>query len=817
MKWSFTGDKKLFLCTLGLTNLDWLDDFYSFNKKSMVDPATKKTFIIPLNDAESFAIKELLEKKWQHVLLSQQWRWASREGLETEIKQYILESLWEDIIGIDLWWEIPSNHCKNLSNTELAIGQKGRAKLSVIEKIWEMLWEELSIQNKFIAANNIGYIPEMVKLWKKLKLTEEEINEYIKKVNELENKAQGITEEIVEMANKAVEDWYIYDDRLIWIDLKEFKGMRPVTNLLYEINKNKNLWHETTVINTQDEGKRVIVFSSNHELISLLSELYPNNSWKWGGDGAQFRGIQFKTHETKSSFEKELRYFLEEEILWYHRIIEKEDIKNTYNYWINLNIHQINNPIAFHKSISIAKKGNDHWAFVHTYKPLEYKNMDLFIVNAGAAWIAIKSDWDVVSVFKNPDMAKKDMIDKINHVLLLTVLQQGGKKLDCFDGFLPSLYRKYWFYPVAKQKFNTEFAPEEWNYERDGTPDIIFMAYNWLPYDINFDIYLENRYLPLEAYQAPYTDERDKAQELQKKAISDVEIEKNILTEAQKCLIKKTSLFIPVNDGESVLIRELALRLWFDVKEVKQERWANLLEKEIEETPDLLNNIKEDLWIVEMPSEKLEAELSKKHNVNIIDHHFYGYENRSKGESSIEQFINKVWLTEHQLKMMWYNLRFIKWVGINDKEYIYGLYNAWYSNEEIMVIREFDIRCQLGKKYKTVKMRNKEIYNTKREENGIIILSSQNWENTSLASDRVVLEKNPNYEIKKILNVKKDDQNKITFISLSWEKSWISEIKENLYPDFWGNGIGKYGDFVGWDKPNEKVIVAISQYLRIEI
>ena len=34
------------------------------------------------------------------------------------------------------------------------------------------------------------------------------------------------------------------------------------------------------------------------------------------------------------------------------------------------------------------------------------------------------------------------------------------------------------FQPVAKVRFDDQFAPKDWNYERDGRPDIIFWIHN---------------------------------------------------------------------------------------------------------------------------------------------------------------------------------------------------------------------------------------------------------------------------------------------------------------------------------------------------
>lgn len=37
---------------------------------------------------------------------------------------------------------------------------------------------------------------------------------------------------------------------------------------------------------------------------------------------------------------------------------------------------------------------------------------------------------------------------------------------------------RHYFNPISKVRFNSKFAPDDWNYERDGTPDIVFWIHN---------------------------------------------------------------------------------------------------------------------------------------------------------------------------------------------------------------------------------------------------------------------------------------------------------------------------------------------------
>lgn len=130
---------------------------------------------------------------------------------------------------------------------------------------------------------------------------------------------------------------------------------------------------------------------------------------------------------------------------------------------------------AFYKAITAAKEGNDHGAFVHAYDEHEYDGMKMFLTEGGEAGFAVKDNGDICSVFHNTKIGQKKGV--LGHCMELS-LQHGGNRLDCFDGFLPKQYAKWGFEPVAKVKFNREYAPEGWNFERDGEPDVLFFAHN---------------------------------------------------------------------------------------------------------------------------------------------------------------------------------------------------------------------------------------------------------------------------------------------------------------------------------------------------
>lgn len=135
-----------------------------------------------------------------------------------------------------------------------------------------------------------------------------------------------------------------------------------------------------------------------------------------------------------------------------------------------------NDPSSFYTAIGDAKASNDHGAFVDQHSVDEYGNMQTFMSDDGGVGVAVKDDGDIVSVFKNPE---KNQSKKSSTSILFTALENGGKKLDNFNSnVLSQIYLQHGFIPVARIAFNDDYAPDGWNYERDGRPDILFWVHN---------------------------------------------------------------------------------------------------------------------------------------------------------------------------------------------------------------------------------------------------------------------------------------------------------------------------------------------------
>ena len=131
-------------------------------------------------------------------------------------------------------------------------------------------------------------------------------------------------------------------------------------------------------------------------------------------------------------------------------------------------------PASFYSDIGRAKQGNKHGAYVAQHTVEEYGDMLLLTGDNGNVGVAVTPDGDIVSVFKNPESSAKGAVSSI----LLTAIENGGVKLDNFDGWLSRMYAGHGFIPVSRCAFNREFAPSDWDYAEFKEPDIIFWMHN---------------------------------------------------------------------------------------------------------------------------------------------------------------------------------------------------------------------------------------------------------------------------------------------------------------------------------------------------
>lgn len=118
---------------------------------------------------------------------------------------------------------------------------------------------------------------------------------------------------------------------------------------------------------------------------------------------------------------------------------------------------------AFYRAVKASKEANPYGPAVTLYEPEQYATMRLFMTEDGSAVFALDGD-DIVSVAKHPDSPHKGWAS----YSLRLATEEGGTRLDAYDGMLTRVYAQSGFQPTGRTKFNTEYMPSDWDLQRMG-------------------------------------------------------------------------------------------------------------------------------------------------------------------------------------------------------------------------------------------------------------------------------------------------------------------------------------------------------------
>jgi hypothetical protein len=133
---------------------------------------------------------------------------------------------------------------------------------------------------------------------------------------------------------------------------------------------------------------------------------------------------------------------------------------------------------TYRSQMETLRDGNRFAASVYVYSNDEYAGMRLLVTDDGRSGIALKDD-EIVSLYAHRDSSHP----RAANSMLETAVAAGGQRLDCFDTVLPAIYARSGFVPVARLKWNDDYAPDGWKYNtyaafNGGRPDVVFMAYD---------------------------------------------------------------------------------------------------------------------------------------------------------------------------------------------------------------------------------------------------------------------------------------------------------------------------------------------------
>jgi len=121
----------------------------------------------------------------------------------------------------------------------------------------------------------------------------------------------------------------------------------------------------------------------------------------------------------------------------------------------------------FNKAMKAAEEVNPNIKpFVHHYPTEQADKFKTMLTPDRKSGVAVKPDGDMINVFSSERGRGSDLVDK--------AILEGAKKGDNFDqADLNKLYDSKGMREVKRMDFADEHAPEAWDYEKLGRPDVI--------------------------------------------------------------------------------------------------------------------------------------------------------------------------------------------------------------------------------------------------------------------------------------------------------------------------------------------------------
>ena len=229
-----------------------------------------KVFIVPNNDLEAHTIIEMLEREGVEVLVTGQAWGASWENLEPEIQQAIEKAKAEgkEIYGVELQGDSKGAH--NIDHHIYGEDDRSNSEAS-IEQVAKILEIEMSLDERFVAANDKGYIPAMEKLAEELGLSKEDTEAIINNIRMRDRQMQGVTLEQEAQAALAVEQLGKIEEKRPYIQMSlPHSKTSTITDRLY--GKYENL----LIISADGETN----FYGCTEIINALNAEFPGG---WSG------------------------------------------------------------------------------------------------------------------------------------------------------------------------------------------------------------------------------------------------------------------------------------------------------------------------------------------------------------------------------------------------------------------------------------------------------------------------------------------------------------------------------------------------------
>ena len=127
----------------------------------------------------------------------------------------------------------------------------------------------------------------------------------------------------------------------------------------------------------------------------------------------------------------------------------------------------------YSKKLNDAKSSNPniYWS-VSEVSPEDAQAGIVIDKNYGSIMVA--ANGDIKGLFKNPETKTRGVGAK----LVQQAVNNGGRTLDNFDGFLTKIYKEAGFRVTGRIPFDEQYKPDGWIKELHGTPDVVSMIYD---------------------------------------------------------------------------------------------------------------------------------------------------------------------------------------------------------------------------------------------------------------------------------------------------------------------------------------------------
>jgi len=136
----------------------------------------------------------------------------------------------------------------------------------------------------------------------------------------------------------------------------------------------------------------------------------------------------------------------------------------------------------FRDSFELARNSSTYGSSV-TLHDLDYYQQDdvrMFLTQDGLGGIVLNGD-EIVTGFMHPEASDRGQGAIVS--MVSNMVDLGGRRLDAYDTVLPGFYAEAGFRPVARLRWDDQFAPDDWDYDlydrwNGGRPDIVFMTFD---------------------------------------------------------------------------------------------------------------------------------------------------------------------------------------------------------------------------------------------------------------------------------------------------------------------------------------------------